>query len=509
MSLKIQGDQNSSIVQDSLSTGSSGSVDTVAGKEQQSSLVMEEQNLLKNLGKENDQDNVSRPVLDPPCSDDIGSITLAVESIRDKLLDMQIQSGKISLASKTKRKEQQTQEIIKKLEEAQKKMDKAKAWGLFGKIAGLVVSGIVSVVGVVIGAAITIGTLGTGTPAAIALSAAIIGVSIGLAATMFALQASGALDKLTDLIAKGLQKAGIKNELAAQILASVLVTGAVILVDIVNTICSLGLTAALKAAVAVAEETGKSILEALVIVIKQAAKEFVKKIIAGVEKAASLLTKEGIKAATEGAWETAKASFSKAFDEIKEAVLKTLKGMVDGSILKAVKQALNEAKETVLESIKAAFEKFCQGIAKLDPKNMLEGLEQKASALAKASTEDIIKAVKDALKSVLSPMRLLLKNPKALKMFNDAIANTGQVVQSSADIKAAYEQKGAADAQADAKDIKALIEKITQEQQEIIDVLEDCVQSIQTGMENVSNILNAEATSQTHIANAMQGHQRV
>jgi hypothetical protein len=131
----------------------------------------------------------------------------------------------------------------KKLADMLKKLDKKKHAGLIGKIFGWIGAAL----GVVLGVVLAVVSFGTGAVAA----GALISMSVALAVTLVILSSTGAMNKITEglakPIAKMLENFGVDSKKAkqiAQITAQVVVAVAVIAVQIALAVASGGASAA-------------------------------------------------------------------------------------------------------------------------------------------------------------------------------------------------------------------------------------------------------------------------
>jgi hypothetical protein len=161
-----------------------------------------------------------RPVLPPPKVDYSNSAILLMEMYH-ALSEQQGRTSKETILANRDHAKTLQQEVLKKLEEVSREMEKAAKSSTVAKIFGWIAMAFAAVVAV----------------AAVIVSGGALAPLVGLAVTgvMIGLQASGAMGKITEALAKAitsmLEGMGVpkeKAELAGQIVATIVVTAAAI-----------------------------------------------------------------------------------------------------------------------------------------------------------------------------------------------------------------------------------------------------------------------------------------
>jgi hypothetical protein len=135
------------------------------------------------------------PVLKEPNMGDATAMMNELMKLMTERSNEQLKSSMADIKFDQKDMQARQKEMAKNMEEALKKMESAKKWGLFAKIGGWVATALT----VALAAA-------TGGLAAPLVAVAAVGMQV--------LQATGQLEKLTELVASGLEKLGVPKAAA-------------------------------------------------------------------------------------------------------------------------------------------------------------------------------------------------------------------------------------------------------------------------------------------------------
>ncbi|MBF0103142.1 MAG: type III secretion system translocon subunit SctE [Desulfobacterales bacterium] len=185
----------------------------------------------------------TQPVLEAPNLDN-DSLALLLLDLRNKINELQAKTSKEDIQISMTKKQEMHQKQIEKIQDFIDKMKESKASNLAMKIFGWVAAAVMLVAAVA-------ATVATGGAAAPLIVAAVVGLAV------MALEESGAMEKITEGIAKLLEMAGM-DEKAAKIVAQVSIMVVVLAVEIGCMIASGGMSAA-NVGAGLVDKVGKSV----------------------------------------------------------------------------------------------------------------------------------------------------------------------------------------------------------------------------------------------------------